>query len=77
MIKCNFGTIEIEGTRAEIYADFCTIIFSIYNDDVLSKEEIEKAVESATISREEAQKQAEEKAEELFNRLKMRLKEME
>ena len=77
MIKSNIGSIEIKGTRAEIYADLCTIIFSLYNDEVLDKEDIEEACTRALISEEEADEQMVKITQELLDKIKEKLSGME
>ena len=44
MIKCNFKTVSIEGTKSVIKAELSTLIFTLIQNDVLTVEEVKKCV---------------------------------
>ena len=47
MIKCNFGTVSIEGIKSVIKAELSTLILALIQDDVLTVEEVQECVDSA------------------------------
>ena len=47
MIKCNFGTVSIEGIKSVIKAELSTLILALIQDNVLTVEEVQKCVDSA------------------------------
>ena len=47
MIKCDFGTVSIEGIKSVIKAELSTLILALIQDNVLTVEEVQKCVDSA------------------------------
>ena len=58
MLSSVYGSVEVEGTRSELLADFIILIKSFYDNDIFTKEDIEYAVKFADKSREEIAEEA-------------------
>ena len=77
MIKSKYGTIEVQGIKAEVRADFCTLVYSLFNDGILTKEELEEDLQRGLKTTDEADEYVEENIGILLEILKMRLNDME
>ena len=76
MIKTRFGNTVISGTKIEIRADFSTLVHSLFNDNILTKEEIEEDLQRGLVTREELDYITEENMQRLMEVLKDKLEEL-
>lgn len=53
MIKVNKGKIYLEGARTLIRAELSTLIYSLINDGILTKEQVKKDVEQGFLTEKE------------------------
>lgn len=53
MIKVNKGKIYLEGARPLIRAELSTLIYSLINDGILTKEQVKKDVEQGFLNKKE------------------------
>ena len=53
MIKVNKGKIYLEGARPLIRAELSTLIYSLINDGILTKEQVKKDVEQGFLNEKE------------------------
>ena len=53
MIKVNKGKIYLEGARTLIRAELSTLIYSLINDGILTKEQVKKDVEQGFLTKKE------------------------
>lgn len=70
MIKCNFGTVSIEGIKSVIKAELSTLIFTLIQDDVLTVEDIQKCVDLAILALNKTPQELENISDELTDKLK-------
>ena len=73
MIKVNKGKIYLEGARPLIRAELSTLIYSLINDGILTKEQVKKDVEQGFLNEKEIdqlinenEKKLNDKIDELF-----------
>lgn len=60
MLSSAYGTVEVNGTRSELLADFIVLIRSFYSNDIFSKEDIEYAIGVADKSVDELKEEIKE-----------------
>ena len=53
MIKVNKGKIYLEGAKPLIRAELSTLIYSLINDGILTKEQVKKDVEQGFLNKKE------------------------
>jgi len=53
MIKVNKGKIYLEGARPLIRTELSTLIYSLINDGILTKEQVKKDVEQGFLNKKE------------------------
>ena len=76
MIKVNEEKVCLEGTRPLIRAELSTLIYSLINDGILTKEQVKKDVEKGFLTEKEIEqlmnenkKKLDDKINELFKAL--------
>ena len=72
MIKIDKSSISIEGMELVIRAEFSMLVRTLYENEILTREEIEEGVETGFMSDEELDKRTMENMTEFLNRMKKR-----
>lgn len=74
MIKVNKGKIYLEGARPLIRAELSTLIYSLINDGILTKEQVKKDVEQGFLNEKEIDQLINENEKKLNDKINELLK---
>lgn len=74
MIKVNKGKVYLEGKRPLIRAELSTLIYSLINDGILTKEQVKKDVEQGFLTEKEIDQLMNENKKQLDDKINELLK---
>ena len=74
MIKVNKGKIYLEGAKPLIRAELSTLIYSLINDGILTKEQVKKDVEQGFLNKKEVDQLMNENEKKLNDKIDELLK---